>query len=80
MSDTRTYPCTESQLVDLENMLKAHGVAIDTTKPGEADESGWDISWEFPDPARIAVTVHKHPFAEEGMLFSKLNGIFAPPS
>lgn len=76
MADTKTFPCTEEQLATLAGDLAQHGVTIDLSHAGEACESGWDIAWVFPDTAHVSITVKKHPFAEEGFFWSKLEGIF----
>jgi hypothetical protein len=56
-------------------MLATHGVAVDLTQPtGRAQAEGWDISWT-QGTGTIAFTVWKHPFAEEGFLWSKLGAI-----
>ena len=77
MADTRTYPCTDAQLATLAALLEAHGMTVDLTKDGEAHADGWDVSWSFPTPGTVAVTVNKHPFAEEGFLWGKLASIFS---
>lgn len=76
MADTRTYPCTVAQLATLATMLASHGVTVDLTKPGEAQDEGWDIAWAFPDSAHVQLTVKEHPFAREGFLWSAMGRIF----
>ena len=76
MADTRQFHCTPAQLATLAALLEAHGMTVDVSKDGEAQAEGWNVSWAFPSPGTVAVTVNKHPFAEEGFLWSKLGQIF----
>lgn len=77
MADTRTFSCTPAQLSTLGALLEAHGMTVDLSKAGEAQADGWDVSWAFPSPGTVDVTVVKHPFAEEGFLWGKLAQIFS---
>ena len=70
--DTRTFPVAPAQLDALAAYLKGFGMAFDPAQPtGEAKTGGWDISWVI-SPGSLAVTVLKHPFAEEGMMWDGL--------
>jgi hypothetical protein len=61
-------------------MLASHGLTIDPAQPtGEVKDSGWDVSWATPQPNQIAFTVLKHPFGEEGFMWSKLAGVLGEP-
>ena len=74
--DTRTFPATPATLATLQTMLASHGIAVDLTQPtGRAQAAGWDISWLVGVPGSIAITVWKHPFAEEGYLWKRLAAI-----
>ena len=77
MADTRTFACTDAQLGTLAALLEAHGMQVDLTRAGEAQAEGWDVSWAYPTLGTVAVTVNKHPFAEEGFLWAKLGTIFS---
>lgn len=76
--DKRTYNCTPEQRAQLESYLASHGVAVDLNASGEVTQAGWDIAWSFPSPTQIMLTVKKHPFAEESILWGKLSGILGP--
>ena len=78
MADTRTYSCTDEKLAALAALLAENGVTVDLTVAGEAKAQGWDISWTFPTPSTVAVTVNQHPGwkIEELGLWGKLEGIF----
>jgi hypothetical protein len=72
--DTRTFPATPQRLADLAAYLKGHGIALDPAQPtGEAKTGGWAIAADT-----VTVNVVKHPFAEEGVLWSKLEGLLKP--
>lgn len=73
--DTRTFPATPAQLQILAIYLKGHGITFDPTQPtGEASTGKWDISWQIV-PGRVTVNVLSHPFAEEGILWNRLEGL-----
>jgi hypothetical protein len=73
--DTRSFPANPTSLAALQDMLAHHGVPVDLTQPtGRAQAQGWDLSW-VQGSGTIAVSVWKHPFAEEGALWSRLGEI-----
>ena len=76
--DTRTFQVTPQQLDGLAAYLKGHGIVLDPTAPsGEAQTGGWDISWDIV-PGSVTVNVLKHPFAEEGVFWSRLENLLKP--
>lgn len=79
-ADTRTFTTTPPKLQALALMLAGHGITLDPTQAtGDAVQGGWDIYWKVTSAdapnVSIAITVNKHPFAEEGALWSKLGAI-----
>ena len=71
----RTFPATAAQLQNLAVYLKGHGIVFDPTQPsGEAKAAKWDIGWQIA-PGSVTVTVLSHPFAEEGIFWSRLQGM-----
>lgn len=76
MADTKSYSYTKLQLDVLQLVLASHNLNVNLSSPGEISDSGWDISWSFPDSTHISITVNRHPFAEEGFFWSKLNDVF----
>lgn len=78
--DTKTFPATTAQLMTLASKLKAEGISIDLTKPtGEVDNvKGFSLSWSI-SPDSITVNVLKHPFAEEGIFWSRFEAALQSP-
>lgn len=73
--DTRTFPASPATLATLQQMLASHGVSVDLTLPtGRAQAEGWDLSW-VQGIGTIAISVWKHPFAEENIMWGKLAAI-----
>lgn len=86
MPDTRIFDTTAhdgvglNKLVALSALLADHGVTFDPAQPtGEAVAQGWDARWTTPQEGQIAITVVKHPFAEEGIFWNHLAGILGEP-
>lgn len=78
--DTKTFHADPAKLSQLSDMLAGHGVVINPNEPsGETKQGGWDISWASANAGYIAITVNKHPFAEEGFLWSNLSKILGNP-
>ena len=81
MPDTRTYATTPESLEKLSALLAVHGVVIDAAQPaGRTATYSWDIGWSTPEPNHTFITVYKHPFAKEGFLWGKLQGVLGDPA
>lgn len=77
--DTRSYSVDGEKLAALTGELEKHGLKIDTTQPGGNVESGgFNVDWNVKHGV-LTLTVNKHPFAEEGMFWSKVQNIVGEP-
>ena len=78
MADSRTFQVTPAQLDGLAAYLKGHGLVLDPAAPsGSACANGWNLSWTIAGE-QLTVTCLKHPFAEEGGMWSKLQNLLNP--
>ena len=77
MADTRVFNVTQDKVVKLSEALKSHGIELDSNSSvGETNTGGWDISWK-KDGDQLAITVNKHPFAEEEIFWSKMHDMLS---
>ena len=79
--DTRGYKATPAQLETIAAELKAKGLEFDPTQAtGSAIQGDWDIGWAIDAAAEtIAISVVKHPFAEEGFFWDAVQKQLGEP-
>lgn len=77
--NTRSYAIDGAKLGALTDEMKQHGLTIDTTQPGgNVAHEGFDVDWNVKNDV-LTLTLNRHPFAEEGLFWDKVQAIVGEP-